>query len=150
MSNWQEMIVGDRMVVDDTFSEQIDRSPFSRQEWGLIMTASNFEIEAPDDADAARLVADTSDLPVIMPEVEKVASMGPMGRPQQEGSGSGIFGSFLDSLGLGGGNDGPSDEEKLQTAERLVDAYAAELQAHLEEEGRWDEIRATAAAANQD
>jgi hypothetical protein len=48
-------------------------------------------------------------------------------------------------LGGDGGNPGGVDEEKLDAAETLVADYAAELQAHLESEGRWDEIRAEAA-----
>ncbi|MFQ3284572.1 DUF5799 family protein [Natronomonas sp.] len=55
---------------------------------------------------------------------------------------------MLGALGLGGDGGGPGgvDEEKLEAAEALVAEYAAELQVHLESEGRWDEIRAEAAA----
>lgn len=143
MSDWQDMIVGDRMVVDDEFSSRVDQSAFSRQEWGLIMTATSFDIREPGDEDAARLVADTSNLPGIMPELENVGNMGPMGQQQQRDSGGGIFDSLLGSLGLGG--DGQDEQERLEEAERLVDAYAEQLQAHLEDEGRWGEVRAAAA-----
>ena len=144
MSDWQDMIVGDRMVVDDEFSARVDNSGFTRQEWGLIMTATSFDIRNPGDEEAARLVADTSDLPGIMPELENVANMGPMGQPQRDTSGNGFFDSLLGSLGLGG--DGDDEQERLEEAERLVGAYAEQLQAHLEEEGRWGEVRAAAAA----
>jgi hypothetical protein len=149
MSDWQDMIVGARMTVDDEFSTKVDGSPFSRQEWGLIMTATSFEIEQPADEEAAELVADTSDLPTMMPELDEVAQMGPMGQPQQsDGGGSGgIIGSVLDSLGIGGGGggDGGIDQEKLEAAESMVAAYAESLQVHLEENGRWAEVRAAAA-----
>lgn len=144
MSDWQDMIVGDRMVVDDEFSARVDQSGFSRQEWGLVMTATSFDIRDPGDEEAARLVADTSDLPGIMPELENVGAMGPMGQERQQDSGDGFLDSLLGSLGLGG--DGQDEQERLEEAERLVDAYAEQLQAHLEEEGRWGEVRAAAAA----
>jgi hypothetical protein len=143
MSDWQDMIVGDRMVVDDEFSARVDQSGFTRQEWGLIMTATSFEVREPADEEAARLVADTSDLPGIMPELENVANMGPMGQPQRDSSGNGFFDSLLGSLGLGDGDD---EQERLEEAERLVAAYAEQLQAHLEDQCRWNEVRAAAAA----
>ena len=144
MSDWQDMIVGDRMAVDDEFSARVERSGFSRQEWGLIMTATDFHIRNPADEDAAELVAETSELPTIMPELENVANMGPMGQPQQrEQSGGGVFDSVLGALGLGG--DSETEQERLEEAERLVQAYADQLQAHLEDEGRWREVRTAAA-----
>jgi hypothetical protein len=150
MSDWQDMIVGDRMTVDDEFAPQVDDSRFSRQEWGLIMTATTFEIENPDDETDAELVADTSQLPSMIPELDNITDMGPMGTPREEpDSGGGLVGSIRDALGLGGtenGGDGV-DEGKLDDAEMLVAAYAETLQAHLESEGRWSEVRAAAAEA---
>lgn len=146
MSDWQDMIVGDRMAVDNEFSSTVENSQFSRQEWGLIMTATSFEIENADDEDAAELVADTTELPTIMPELENVANMGPMGQPVDDGGGGGgLLDSVFDALGLGGEDD-ELDEERLEAAEALVGTYAEELQAHLEAEGRWSEVRAAAAA----
>ena len=148
MDDWQDMVVGDRMAVDNEFEPRIEESRFSRQEWGLIMTATEFEIENPED-EAAAIVANTEELRGMMPEIEKVADMGPMGAtPDDGGSGGGLLDSVFDALGLGGNgaDDGDSvDEDKLQEAERLVGEYADALQAHLESEGRWDEVRAAAA-----
>jgi len=145
MTDWQDKIVGDRMTVDDEFSDAVDNSQFSRQEWGLIMTAISFEIRTPADEERAQLVANTSELEGIMPELENVANMGPMGKPQSNGqSGPGFFDSVLGALGLGG-DDGDTDRERLEAAERMVQTYAQELQAHLEAEGRWGEVRAAAA-----
>jgi hypothetical protein len=148
MSEWQDMIVGDRMAVDSEFASRVDTSQFTRQEWGLIMTATTFEIERPDDAEAAELVADTAKLPTVMPELEKISEMGPMGAPQDAGGGSGgVVSSIVSSLGLGGGGGGDGiDEDKLEAAESMVAAYADALQSHLEAEGRWPEIRRAAAA----
>ena len=151
MTDWQDMIVGDRMAVDGEFDPRVDDSRFTRQEWGLIMTATTFEIENPEDGEAAELVANTEELRGMMPEIEKVAEMDPMGGTPADDpdSGGGFLGSVFSALGLGGdGGGGPGgvDEEKLEAAETLVAEYAAELQAHLESEGRWDEIRAEAAS----
>jgi hypothetical protein len=145
MSEWTDAIVGERMTVDNQFNERVAASRFSSQEWGLIMTATEFEIENADDPEAARVVADTSSLPAIMPELENLRSqMGAMGGAPggggNDGSGDGIVDSIKGALGLGGGDDGPSDEE-MEAAERLVQEYADELQAHLEEVGKWDQVR---------
>ena len=153
MSDWKDMIVGDRMTVDNEFSSRIDDSRFSRQEWGLIMTATTFEIENPGNETDAELVADTSQLPSIIPELEKVTETGPMGRPQPESdSGGGFLDSIRNALGLGGGGSfsGGIDEEELKDAEALVATYAETLQAHLESEGRWNEVRAAAAETETD
>ena len=144
---WRDMTIGARMTVDGEFSSRVDGSRFTRQEWGLIMTAVTFDIEDPDDDAAAKIVADTADLREIMPEIEKVAEMDPMGNPRGTSeSGGGLLGSLLGALGLGDGGGGDEvDEAKLEAAETLASEYAEELQAHLESTGRWDEIRAAAA-----
>ena len=146
MADWTDSIVGDRMAVDREFNDRVAGSRFSSQEWGLIMTATEFEIEHPDDPDRARIVADTEKLPQMMPELERVRSqVGAMGGATDDGGsgGGGGGGGFLDSIkgafGLGGG--GGADKEKLRAAERLTQEYAEELQAQLESKGKWEQVR---------
>ncbi|MFC7188220.1 DUF5799 family protein [Halorubrum yunnanense] len=147
MSEWTDAIVGERMTVDNEFTDRVSASRFSSQEWGLIMTATEFEIENADDAEDARLVADTSSLPAIMPELENVRSQvaamgGAPGQGDGGGSGGGLVDSIKGALGLGGsGGGGGADAEELEAAERLVQEYADELQAHLEDNGRWEQVR---------
>ncbi|WP_181693146.1 DUF5799 family protein [Natronomonas sp. LN261] len=149
MTDWQDMIVGDRMTVDGEFSARVEDSRFTRQEWGLIMTATTFEIKNPDDGATAELVANTDELRGMMPEIEKIAEMDPMGGAPQDDAdaGGGIFETVLDAIGMGSESGGPGgvDEGKLEAAEALVAEYAVELQAHLESEGRWEKIRGEAA-----
>jgi len=142
MSDWTDAIVGDRMAVDREFNDRIAASEFTSQEWGLIMTAVEFDIEAPDDPDAARLVADTSKLPQVMPELEGLregmASMG-AATPDRGGSaGGGVVDKVKSALGLGG-SDG-ANEERLAAAESLTREYADELQARLESNGKWEQV----------
>jgi hypothetical protein len=134
---WQDRIVGDRMTVDQEFSEAVEKSQFSRQQWGLIMTAVEFEIHHSNDS--AHLVANTDKLPHVMDELDDIDSrMNPMGGSDDSGGG------VIDSLrGLIGGNDGGNDEQ-LAAAEGLADRYADRLQTHLEAQGKWDEVRAAA------
>lgn len=143
MSDWTDAIVGERMTVDDEFTDRVAASRFSGQEWGLIMTAVEFDIEDPGDPEGARVVADTSSLPAIMPELENVrsqmAAMGGSGGESSGGSGGGIVDSIKGALGLGG-EDGSADEE-IAAAERLAQEYADELQAHLEDVGKWEQVR---------
>ena len=138
MSDWQDRIVGARMTVDTEFADRVEASSFTRQEWGLVMTATEFDID--DDGDP-QLYADTEKLADIMPEVERVSEQSPMaaGGQQEQSSSGGVFGSLLSSLGLGG-SSGPSLDEKVTEAEELTQGYARELQAHLEANGSWEEV----------
>lgn len=129
---WQDMIVGDRMEVDKDFEERIRQSQFSRQEWSLIMTAIELEIEGTGED--ARLVADTSQLEAILPELDRMKSENPMMASDSSG---GFLDSLKSSLGLGGG----VDEGTLDEAETLATDYAAALQEHLEENGKWTLVR---------
>mgnify|MGYP007097486207 CR=1 FL=1 len=144
---WRDLIVGDRMRVDETFSSRVSSSGFSRSEWGMIMTAVDFEVRG--EGDAAELVANTDNLDAILPELDKIVERMGANPPQSAGSSlsnllEGGGGSFLknvrSSLGLRNG----VDQERRQEAVRLAEDYAEALQRHLEERGRWEEIRDTA------
>jgi len=145
MSDWQDRIVGERMRVDDEFQNRVEASSFSRQQWGLVMTAVEFDIEHPGDPERARLVADTSNLTHVMDELDNVESgMAAMAGGQQRGDDDGgILGGVKRALGLGGSDDS-SDEERETEAAALAQEYADALQEKLEENGRWDEVREAA------
>jgi len=145
---WSDRIAGDRMAVDQEFASAVENSRFSRQQWGLIMTAVEFEVDKSAEGED-RLVANTDNLPHVMPELDDVGGgmggMGAMGGSEGSGEsdgGGGVFGSVKRALGLGG--DGGTDQERLDAAERLTQRYADELQQRLEERGKWDDIRASA------
>jgi hypothetical protein len=152
MSDWQDLVVGDRMSVDQQFNDRLRQSEFNSQEWGLIMTATEFQIEAPGDPDRARIVANTEKLPSIMPELKNLQdAMGGMGGAPGgsgdrggAGGGGGLFDSIKGALGLDG--DGGDEQERIEAAERLTQEYAEALQRHLEENGKWDTVREHAAA----
>lgn len=150
MSDWQDRIVGVRMTVDRQFNDRIEASAFSRQQWGLVMTATEFEIENPDDEDEARIVANTEKLPSVLPEMDRIeeqmGSMGGGGGGSRGGGGGGLFGNLKDALGLGDGR--AQDDERAAEANELTQAYADELQRELEDSSRWDEVRKL--AANKD
>ncbi|MFW5935146.1 MAG: DUF5799 family protein [Halolamina sp.] len=140
-SDWTDAIVGERMAVDQEFAAEVRDSPFTNQEWGLIMTAAEFDIADADDPENARIVPDTSKVAGIMPEVEKMDGAmggGPGGRGAAGGDDGGMFSSVKESLGLGGG-DGGSD--RTEDAEELLERYAEMLQVHLVEKGRWEQVR---------
>ena len=132
--DWTGRIAGERMTVDKQFADRVEASGFSNQQWGLVMTAVEFDIEGPDDPETATLVADTSKLPSIMPELDKVSKGGPMGGgPGGESGGGG----FLDGVKAALGLSGDSDDDRTEEARQLAQAYAEELQAELEANGRW-------------
>jgi hypothetical protein len=149
MSEWRDMIVGDRMTVDQAFSERVQQSQFSNQEWGLIMTATEFELVDADDPETARIVADTDAVESIIPELESLNTEAvPMaGGSESSGrEGGGIIDAITGALGLDSEDDG-IDEETLAAAESLTQAYAEELQAHLESENKFEAVRQAAAEA---
>src|SRR6056297_1606497 len=92
-TDWQDHLAGARMQVDQQFEQRVRDSRFSSQEWGLIMTAVEFEVRSADDPDSARLVADTDKLGAVVPELGKIQEeMGGAPRPPSGSSGGGLFG----------------------------------------------------------
>jgi hypothetical protein len=139
-NDWTGRIAGERMAVDKQFTDRVEASSFSNQQWGLVMTAIEFDIDSPGEPETARLVADTSKLGSIMPELDKVGRQAPMGGQQSAdggGSDGGLFGGVKALLGLGGGG---GEDERIEEAASLAQAYADELQSQLESNGRWQTV----------
>jgi hypothetical protein len=147
MSHWTDSIIGERMAVDQTFSDRVTASQFSNAEWDLIMTATNLEMENADDPEAAQIVANTDNVAAIIPELEAIRSQtaamaGQPGGGSHQSSG-GLLDSLMGALGLGSDDsDETVDAEKLAAAEQLTAEYAEALQAHLEESGSFEQARA--------
>jgi hypothetical protein len=137
-NDWSEHLAGARMQVDSRFNDRILDSQFSNQEWGIIMTAVEFEIDTPENPDQAQLLANTDNIPAVIGELDTDQARHPAAPAETESSGG-----LLDRLGSllgGGGSEGSDDSEKLDAAEQLAEEYAVELQAFLEEEGRWGSV----------
>jgi hypothetical protein len=151
MSDWTDSVVGERMALDQEFSDRVRASEFTSQEWSLVMTAIEFEIEHPDDPDHARIVVDDSNLDQVVPELdtirEQMQGMGAGGGPSSSGSSGGVLDGVKSALGLGGGG-GDDHAEKADAAASLAQEYANELQTRLERNDRWDEVRTIAAATD--
>jgi len=139
------------MQVDQQFTDQVVNSQFSNQQWGLIMTAVEFEIDTPERPKEASLVANTENLDQILPELDKIDRG--MGGAGPGGDGGGSSGGLLDAIGTlipgVGGDDTGVDDEQRAAAVALTDEYATQLQAHLEKQGRWADLCAGAAAAGE-
>jgi hypothetical protein len=135
-----EKLAGARMRVDGRFNDRILDSQFSNQEWGLIMTAVEFEIDQPEDPAQARLVANTDNVSAVIGEIGDEQPHHPAG-PASAGTDSsgGILDRLGDALGIGE-SESTDDTEQLEAAEQLATAYADELQAFLKEEGRWTAV----------
>ena len=146
---WTDNLAGARMQVDQQFNDRILDSRFTNQEWGLIMTAVDFEIENPESPGEAELVANTDDLEHIVSELGNIQQqMGGSPEPVDEGSSGGLLGGklgkYIDALRTNSRSG--NEREKLEDATELVEAYTSELQAFLEEQGRWGQICDLAAA----
>lgn len=144
-NNWTDLIAAERMSVDQRFEDRVEGSSFSRQQWGLVMTAVEFDIEGADDPSTARIMADTSKLSSVMSEVENLDSQGGGMAPGGGDDSGGLLGGLTDALPFGGGGGG--GDELTREAEELTQAYADELQDHLEERGRWESICEQAASS---
>lgn len=145
--NWQDYLAGHRMAVDREFSSRVRDSNLNSQQWGLVMTAAEFEIENPDDPQRATLVLSTDRLEHVLPAMEATGGH-PAAGPGGDGSGAGggVFDWVKNALGVGGGKD---DTDALtEEAERLTADYASRLQRRLQEEGEWDEIRQMASRSS--
>ena len=144
-NRWTDYLAGARMQVDQQFSEQVRASEFTNQQWGLIMTAVEFDIEHPADPDQAELVANTDDVEAIIPELDAIEqqTVGGTAPGGSGGSGESLLGRIRSYFG--GGSDG--DDDQYREAVALVDEYTTQLQALLREEGRWQELCAAAAEA---
>ena len=140
---WTDMVVAERMQVDQAFNEKVAASHFTSQQWNLVMTAVEFDIENPGDPENARIVPDTSKVETILPELERVENQRSMAGAGQAGdpggsSGSGLVSGIKDALGLGG--SGEADREQLAAAEEMTQMYADDLQAKLESVGKWESV----------
>jgi len=144
MSDWQDALAGERMRVDREFASRVRESPLSNQQWNLVMTAVEFEFEYPEDPERARIVADTDGIAHVLDEIRAVDQRrpGPAGGGGG-GGGSGIFDAVKSAFGLG--SDASDRGDLRGAAEDLATDYAAELQAHLEREGSFEQIRQRAA-----
>jgi len=152
-NEWTDQLAGARMQVDQRFQETLEASSFTSQEWGLVMTAVDWTIENPDQPEEATLVADTSKLSEIIPELENIQQqMGGAQRPVEEGPDTGgILGRLKRYVhDLQSNSSGGSSTKRFEDAKELVDGYTVELQSYLKERGRWEDIcQAAAAEQNQ-
>ena len=133
--SWRGQIAAERMQIDQEFTDRIAASSLSSQQWGLVMTAVEFDIEGPADPDTAQLVADTSKLPSVMDEIHRIGQRGPGGMGSGESTSGGLLDGVKDLLGFGGGDDALEE-----TAEEFAAEYATQLQTKLEERGRWRQL----------
>lgn len=136
--DWTNVIAAERMQLDQEFGDRIASSSFNRQQWGLVMTALELEIENPSDPDTARIVPDTSSVPAILPELDRIGQQGPMGMDSgSSGSSGGLVDSVKGALGFGGDS---ADDERLDEATELATEYCERLQETLESKGRWENV----------
>jgi hypothetical protein len=152
---WTNRVVGERMAVDQEFNDRVTGSEFSNQEWSLIMSATQYTIDDPENPETASIVVDrdATNLEAIMPELENIqeqmGALGGAGGGQSDvgGSSGSLFDGVKSALGLGGGGSGDEDyAARAETARELAGEYGRELQNHLEAKGRWEEVCAIAAA----
>lgn len=134
--SWKNLIMDDRMTIDQEFAPRIQASPLSQQQWELILVAAEFKVEHPENPEEASIVADTSGFPQITPHLDQL--------PDWTGQGettSGVRG-FLDTIrGLVDfRREEDIKEETLREGESLAQDYADALESHLRERGKWEKV----------
>jgi len=78
-NGWTDQVVGERMTVDKEFTQDVIDSEFSNQEWNLIMSAVEFEIENPESPADARIVANTEKVATIEDLVDRYENVAMVG-----------------------------------------------------------------------
>jgi len=131
MSDWRDRLARYRLRADREFEDRIREAALDRRQWNLAMTAVTFRFADADDPAAAELVADTTNLDDVLPEMRAVG---------EEDDDGGLLDGVTSALGLDDGED-PLKQE----AERLVEEYTDELGAILKRENAWDDLRRAAA-----
>jgi hypothetical protein len=153
MPEWTDKLARARIQVDKEFHEAIERSQFTEQEWGLVMTAVEWRVANPTDPDHAKLVAETDNVEDILPQLTRIrrdvqtAAAGPDAARQRslaEGF-SGWINGFVEMLSRA--VSGGSTDSRVEAADALAAEYAERVQDYLERRGRWDDIRQAAAEA---
>jgi formylglycine-generating enzyme required for sulfatase activity len=134
MSDWQDRLGSYRLRADQEFEERVRDASLSRRQWDLAMTAVDFRFADAADPDAARLVADTSKVDHAPAEVRAAGE-------DAGGADGGALDRLRGALGLGGDDDDPL----VQETERLAREYADRLEAVLERENAWEDLRRAAA-----
>jgi len=132
--SWTERIAAERMQTDQEFADRVADSPLSSQQWGLVMTAVEFDIDGPEDPETAELVVDARKLSSVMEEIRRIGDRQP-GSAATSDSDGGILDSVKGAFGVGE----PSDQLR-ETAEALSEEYARALQSRLEERDRWADV----------
>lgn len=138
--DWRALIAAERMELDGEFSDRVRASSLSSQQWSLVMTAVEFEIENPDTPEDARMVANTDNLSAVASELDTVEAAKP-GASARGGGGDGLLSRISDFFG----SDGGGDDERLAEAEDLAGEYARRLQEKLVARDRWEDVCAHAA-----
>jgi len=138
--DWRALIAAERMELDGEFSDRVRASSLSSQQWSLVMTAVEFEVESPETPEDARMVANTDNLPAVASELDTVEAATP-GASTHGGGGDGLLSRISDFFGSGGGGN----DELLAEAEDLAGEYADRLQEKLVARGRWEAVCSHAA-----
>lgn len=133
---WTGRIAAERMQTDQEFADRVAASPLSGQQWALVMTAVDFDIDGPEDPETAELTVDARKLPSVMDEIRRIGDRQPGALTSTAAdSGGGLLDSVKRAFGLAG-----TDDDLRETAEDLASEYASALQTRLEERDRWAEI----------
>ncbi|WP_181686083.1 DUF5799 family protein [Halorhabdus salina] len=139
-NSWVDQMAAERMQTDQEFTDEVATSPLSSQQWGLVMTAVEFQIEGAAQPETAHLVADTSKLSSVMPELRRMDDGGSGGIAPDSTGTSASSGGLLDGIkgALGFGNE--QSDALREAAENLAQRYTDRLQSRLEDRGRWADI----------
>jgi len=139
MADWYSRAAHERVQVDQTFNARLRDKPVTAHQWGLLMTAIEFDIVNPEEPERARIVPDVSKVDSVLEQVKEAEDASNAPAPDSPG----VVERVKRTLGL----SDPEDPYK-RAARSLASQYATELQEELEEQGRWEESCQRAAKEN--
>jgi hypothetical protein len=130
MADWYSRAAHERVQVDSSFNSRLRDKPVTAHQWGLLMTAIEFDIVNPEEPERARIVPDVSKVDSVLDQVKEAEDAPNAPAPDSPG----IVERVKRALGIS-----ESEDPYKRAARSLASQYATELQAELEKQGRWEE-----------
>ncbi len=130
MADWYSRAVHERVTVDSAFNKHLRSKPITHHQWGLLMTAIEFDIVNPDEPERARIVPDLSKIDSVLPQVKEAEDAANAPTPDS----AGVVERVKRAVGLA-----EPEDPYVRVARSLASQYATELQEELEKQERWEE-----------
>lgn len=130
-----DLLFGYRMQADSEFASHLAESTFTTAEWDIIMSVVSFELENPHAPANATLVPETEDLATAIAATETIPEHRTQREHTEEPNRGGLLAGLVRRFGRGS-----SARKRTADAERLLEAYATQLEETIKSLDGWHEL----------